>query len=141
MPFYTLKYFGTSYSDVGFTKKSFTKTMVSYRACIFFHALLCNFAEANVEKLWHVSRERDSVLLHCCGQNTVENRWKYEGEVISFNNHLFNNMEGFASIVTNFSLLFKSVLIIHEGEYECVRDSSVVSRYRLVVQGLRLNSA
>lgn len=114
----------------------YTKKMVDYHLFVGFSTLLCTLGETQVQTMLHVSRERGSVLLQCCGQNAVSNKWKYGGTTISYNKHIFDRMDDFVSIFANYSLLFKTVLFIHEGEYECVRDSSVVSRHLLVVQGL-----
>lgn len=79
----------------------------------------------------------DPVVLDCCSVLGEMNSWKFNDTNMLYLNTIVVD-EWFrrsTELVGNYSLLFHSVHLFHEGMYECLRDSVVVSKYYVNVNG------
>lgn len=84
----------------------------------------------------HTAAISDSVVLQCCCGTGLNNKWKFEDVFIYFNRVEVDGRFGNSTALSkNYSLVINHVSIIHDGIYECMRDSTVLSRHTVVVEG------
>lgn len=99
-------------------------------------AILCAKAlDYHYVALW------ESLSLDCPGEHGESNKWEHDGVKIYYNNLLIDRSveDNISILFENYSLLIQEISIEHDGFYQCLRDSQVVSEHYVEVKGLYLH--
>lgn len=83
----------------------------------------------------------EAVSLDCPGEHGDINKWEHGGVNIYYNNLLIDRSveDNISILFENYSLLIQEISIEHDGFYQCLRDSKVVSEHYVEVKGLYLH--
>lgn len=94
-----------------------------------------NRSAVNVNQTIHVLQS-SSVLLECDNLSANDkSKWKHGEDIIFIDkNALSTDLKSTVVLSQNYSLFISPTLLLHEGLYQCIRNSVTVRRYQVIVE-------
>lgn len=96
---------------------------------------LCCSSTCSHKVVHHETLVGDGVTLDCPGEVMLENRWKFNDDLL-YTARFANNIQLTENInlLTNYSLRINSVALDQEGVYECFWNFSSLARHVLTIK-------